>query len=212
MEVTASKIPDVLILEPKLHGDSRVTVETVRAALFQERGIKLKFVQDNQSRSTKGTLQASLSVCVPARKTGTRAGRRGVRCCGRSKRELADIWAMGGRIPVCRKSLGSSSGFAHGFYVVSESADLSYKCTEYYHPEDDFSLRWDDPGLAIKWPLLTPKPLLSAKDLAQNPSKGYLCFHEQAFSSCWLFGQPGHAIQQHWYGQVAASYGVAGGY
>ena len=64
------------------------------------------------------------------------------------------------------KQLWVPPGFAHGFYVVSESADLSYKCTEYYHPEDDFSLRWDDSGLAIQWPLLASKPLLSVKDLA----------------------------------------------
>ena len=57
-----------------------------------------------------------------------------------------------------------SPGFAHGFYVRSESADLCYKCTDYYHREDDHSLLWNDPGVSVNWPLVTPQPLLSPKD------------------------------------------------
>jgi dTDP-4-dehydrorhamnose 3,5-epimerase len=61
------------------------------------------------------------------------------------------------------------AGFAHGFYVVSESAELVYKCTEYYHPEDDYSLLWNDPELAIVWPLVDSEPLLSDKDKNAKP-------------------------------------------
>jgi dTDP-4-dehydrorhamnose 3,5-epimerase len=60
-------------------------------------------------------------------------------------------------------------GFAHGFYVTSESAVLSYKCTDYYHPEDDYSLLWNDEEIGVQWPLVEPEPLLSNKDLAAQP-------------------------------------------
>ena len=62
------------------------------------------------------------------------------------------------------KQLWVPPGFAHGFYVTSESAELSYKCTEYYHPEDDHSLLWNDSSIAIEWPLVSDSPLLSNKD------------------------------------------------
>ncbi len=175
MKLTISKIPDVLILEPKLHGDSRgYFLETFRASIFKERGIDLRFVQDNQSRSTQGTLRGLhyqhafpqgklvrvlvgevFDVAVDLRESSPTFGR----------------WVGEYLSAENHKQLWVPPGFAHGFYVVSESADLSYKCTEYYHSEDDFSLRWDDPALAIQWPLLAPKPLLSAKDLAAKSLK-----------------------------------------
>ena len=170
MNVTASNISDVLVLEPKVHGDSRgYFMETFRASLFQERGMELNFVQDNQSRSTQGTLRGLhfqhmfpqgklvrvlvgevFDVAVDLRESSRTFGH----------------WVGEYLSADNQKQLWVPPGFAHGFYVVSESADLSYKCTEYYHPDDDFSLRWDDPSLAIQWPLMAPKPLLSAKDLA----------------------------------------------
>jgi dTDP-4-dehydrorhamnose 3,5-epimerase len=67
------------------------------------------------------------------------------------------------------KQLWVPPGFAHGFYVTSDSAELSYKCTEYYHPEDDHSLLWNDPALAIDWPLVSESPLLSDKDKNAKP-------------------------------------------
>ena len=65
-----------------------------------------------------------------------------------------------------KKQLWIPPGFAHGFYVLSETAELSYKCTDYYHPEDDHSLLWNDSEVGIQWPLLDSSPLLSAKDEA----------------------------------------------
>lgn len=168
MLITPTAIPDVLLLEPAVHGDERgYFMETFRRSHFLERGIDFDFVQDNQSRSVQGTLRGlhyqrefpqgklarALSgelfdVAVDIRKSSPTFGQWvGVVLSGQNKRQL---W-----IP---------PGFAHGFYVISESAELSYKCTEYYHPEDDHSILWNDPDIGIEWPLIDVEPLLSGKD------------------------------------------------
>ena len=175
MKVIESKIPEVLILDPKLNGDSRgYLMETFRATIFSERDIELSFVQDNQSRSIQGTLrglhyqhefpQGKLvrvlngevyDVAVDLRQSSATFGQ----------------WVGEHLTSENHKQLWIPPGFAHGFYVLSDFADLCYKCTEYYHPDDDYSLRWDDPDLAIQWPLLASKPLLSSKDLAAKSLK-----------------------------------------
>lgn len=168
MIITPTAIPDVLLLEPAVHGDERgYFMETFRRSHFQDHGIDLDFVQDNQSRSVQGTLRGlhyqldypqgklarALSgelfdVAVDIRKSSPTFGQWvGVILSGENKKQL---W-----IP---------PGFAHGFYVMSESAELSYKCSEYYHPEDDHSILWNDPDIGIDWPLINAEPLLSAKD------------------------------------------------
>ena len=170
MQIAPKKIPDVWTLEPTRHGDERgYFMETFRASHFLERGIELAFVQDNQSRSAKGTLRGLhyqrenpqgklvrvltgevFDVAVDLRQSSATFGQ----------------WVGEYLSADNHRQLWVPPGFAHGFYVLSEFADLSYKCTDYYHPEDDFSLRWNDPDLGIKWPLLHSKPLLSPKDLA----------------------------------------------
>ncbi|MCG8415088.1 MAG: dTDP-4-dehydrorhamnose 3,5-epimerase [Pseudomonadales bacterium] len=168
MNITETAIPDVWLLEPTVHGDDRgFFMETFRASHFADRGIDLQFVQDNQSRSVQGTLrglhyqlqfpQGKLArvlsgevfdVAVDIRQSSPTFGQWvGEVLSGENKKQL---W-----IP---------PGFAHGFYVMSETAELSYKCTEYYHPEDDYSIAWNDPDIGIKWPLVSESPLLSAKD------------------------------------------------
>lgn len=170
MKIIESAIPNVLIFEPAVHGDERgYFMETFRDSFFSDRGIEVNFVQDNQSKSVQGTLrglhyqlqhpQGKLArivsgevfdVAVDLRKSSKYFGKSvGVVLSAENKRQL---W-----IP---------PGFAHGFYVISESAELLYKCTDYYHPEDDNSLLWNDPGLEIEWPLLGQQPLLSEKDKA----------------------------------------------
>ena len=168
MKITQTAIADVLILEPTLHGDDRgYFMETWRQSHFREQGIALEFVQDNQSKSRRGTLrglhyqlkypQGKLAriisgevfdVAVDMRRTSPTFGRWvGVVLSGENHKQL---W-----IP---------PGFAHGFYVMSDYAELLYKCTDYYHPEDEFSLLWNDPAIGISWPLLDDSPLLSEKD------------------------------------------------
>ncbi|PCJ27762.1 MAG: dTDP-4-dehydrorhamnose 3,5-epimerase [SAR86 cluster bacterium] len=168
MKIISTAIPDVLILEPTVHGDERgYFMETFRESFFSDNGLDLKFVQDNQSRSTQGTLrglhyqlkhpQGKLArivsgevfdVAVDMRKNSEFFGKSvGVILSAENKKQL---W-----IP---------PGFAHGFYVLSESAELLYKCTDYYCPQDDNSLCWSDPTLEIAWPLIETEPLLSEKD------------------------------------------------
>lgn len=168
MKITQSPIPEVLIFEPTVFGDERgYFMETWRQSCFDEQGIDLSFVQDNHSKSSRGTLrglhyqlqhpQGKLArvvqgevfdVAVDMRRSSATFGQWfGLVLSGANKKQL---W-----IP---------PGFAHGFYVMSETAELLYKCTDYYHPEDDNSLRWDDPDIGIDWPDMDAQPLLSAKD------------------------------------------------
>lgn len=168
MKISKTRIPGILIFEPTVHGDERgYFMETWRQSWFEEQGIKLRFVQDNQSKSGKGILrglhyqinhpQGKLTrvvsgevfdVAVDLRRSSPHFGEwYGIILSGENKKQL---W-----IP---------PGFAHGFCVISETAELLYKCTDYYHPEDEFSLSWDDKAIGIAWPRLDSPPLLSNKD------------------------------------------------
>jgi dTDP-4-dehydrorhamnose 3,5-epimerase len=168
MKIIKTSIPDVLLLEPTVHGDARgYFMETFREAWFKENGIDLRFVQDNQSRSVQGTLRGLhyqlkqaqgklvrvvsgevFDVAVDMRKGSATFGQwTGEILSAQNKRQL---W-----VP---------PGFAHGFYVVSESAELYYKCTDYYCPEHEHSLLWNDPAVGIEWPLVSASPVLSGKD------------------------------------------------
>lgn len=174
MEVMATEIPEVLLIKPKVFGDTRgFFMETFRASWFSERGIVANFVQDNHSASTRGVLrglhyqiknpQGKLvrvtagevyDVAVDLRKSSPTFGKSvGVHLSAENKNIF---W-----VP---------PGFAHGFLVLSEYAEFNYKCTEYYAPEHDRSLLWNDPALKINWPLgdIT-MPTLSAKDQAATP-------------------------------------------
>lgn len=168
MNVVATAIPDVLIIEPKVFGDSRgFFLESYNARELQARaGITVPFVQDNHSRSQRGVLRGLhyqladpqgklvrvaqgevLDVSVDIRRSSPTFGQWvAVRLSADNQRQL---W-----IP---------PGFAHGFVVLSDTADFLYKTTAYYNPAAERCIRWDDPQLAIDWQLQGP-PLLSAKD------------------------------------------------
>ncbi|HLM46497.1 MAG TPA: dTDP-4-dehydrorhamnose 3,5-epimerase [Myxococcaceae bacterium] len=169
MNVLTTELAGLLIIEPKVFGDERgFFLETFNAQRYAEAGIPGPFVQDNYSRSVKGTLRglhfqepqpqgklvsvvagAVWDVAVDIRKGSPTFGKWvGVELTADNKRQF---W-----VP---------PGFAHGFYVLSESADFQYKCTALYAPQHDRGLRWDDPDLAISWPL-SGSPKLSAKDAA----------------------------------------------
>ena len=168
MKIIVSNIPDILVFEPTVYSDGRgYFMETWRQSVFDAQGIDAGFVQDNQSNSNRGILrglhyqlnhpQGKLArvvsgevfdVAVDLRKSSAYFGRWiGILLSAENKKQL---W-----IP---------PGFAHGFYVMSDSAELLYKCTDYYDPEDDHSLLWNDETVGIDWPLLDSKPLLSDKD------------------------------------------------
>lgn len=169
MKVTASVIPDVLIIEPKVFGDDRgFFFESFNQRSFREAsGLDVTFVQDNHSKSARNVLRGLhyqinqpqgklvrviagevFDVAVDIRSNSMTFGRWvGEILSGDNKRQL---W-----IP---------SGFAHGFLVLSESAEFLYKTTDYWEPKHERCIVWNDPTLAIKWPVLQVEPLLSAKD------------------------------------------------
>ncbi|WP_271409665.1 dTDP-4-dehydrorhamnose 3,5-epimerase [Pseudomonas sp. Q1-7] len=170
MNVITTELQDVLILEPRLFGDDRgFFYESFNARTFAEAtGVDRDFVQDNHSRSQRGVLRGLhyqlqqaqgklvrvvqgevFDVAVDVRRSSPTFGRWvGVHLSAENKRQL---W-----VP---------EGFAHGFLVLSDYAEFLYKTTDYYAPEHERCIRWDDPDLAIDWPL-TEAPQLSAKDKA----------------------------------------------
>ena len=168
MKVTPTELPGVLLVEPKVFRDVRgFFLETFQAERYAAAGIPGPFVQDNLSRSGKGTLRglhfqephaqgklvqvlrgAVWDVAVDVRKGSPHFGR----------------WVGAELNDENRHQLWIPSGFAHGFCVLSESADFFYKCTALFAPEAERAVRWDDPALGIRWPLEAPR--LSAKDAA----------------------------------------------
>ncbi|MGQ7816786.1 dTDP-4-dehydrorhamnose 3,5-epimerase [Metapseudomonas furukawaii] len=175
MKAIPTAIPDVIVLEPRVFGDERgFFFESFNARAFTEAtGLERDFVQDNHSRSQRGVLRGLhyqlqsaqgklvrvvqgevFDVAVDIRRSSPTFGRWvGVHLSAENKRQL---W-----IP---------EGFAHGFLVLSESAECLYKTTDYYAPEHERCIRWNDPDLAIDWPL-KDAPQLSAKDQAGSAFK-----------------------------------------
>lgn len=174
MNVIKTEIPDVLIFEPKVFGDERgFFFESFNQKVFEEAvGRKVEFVQDNHSKSSKGVLRGLhyqlepyaqgklvrcvvgevFDVAVDIRKSSSTFGKWvGVNLSAENKRQL---W-----IP---------EGFAHGFLVLSETAEFLYKTTNYYHPQSDRGIKWDDPSINISWPV-DSQVLLSAKDNKYPP-------------------------------------------
>ncbi|MDT3672282.1 MAG: dTDP-4-dehydrorhamnose 3,5-epimerase [Aromatoleum sp.] len=168
MKATPTAIPDVLVIEPKVFGDARgFFFESFNARAFRDAtGLEETFVQDNHSRSARGVLRglhyqirqpqgklvrvvrgAVFDVAVDLRRASPTFGRwAGVELSEDNHRQF---W-----VP---------PGFAHGFVVLTESADFLYKTTDYYAPEHERCLKWDDPAVGIDWPL-DAEPVLSAKD------------------------------------------------
>ncbi|ADU34996.1 MULTISPECIES: dTDP-4-dehydrorhamnose 3,5-epimerase [Variovorax] len=171
MKISPTIIPDVLILEPKVFGDARgFFLESYNEEVFRRAtGSDLAFKQDNHSRSSKGVLRglhyqvkqpqgklvrvvqgAVFDVAVDIRPTSPTFGKWvGVELNESNHRQL---W-----VP---------PGLAHGFLVLSETADFLYKTTDYYAPAHERSIAWNDPAIGIDWPLSGASPVLSAKDAA----------------------------------------------
>ena len=175
MIILEANIPDVLIFRPKTHGDDRgFFMETFRVSYFRERGLNFEFVQDNHSFSMRSTLRGLhfqrqrpqgklvrvlagevFDVAVDIRRSSPTFGR----------------WVGEFLSSHNKKQLWVPPGFAHGFFVTSETADVSYKCTEYYDSHDEFSLLWNDPDVGVDWPIQDCDPLLSDRD--KNASSLY---------------------------------------
>jgi dTDP-4-dehydrorhamnose 3,5-epimerase len=169
MEFTPTAIPDVICIRPKVFEDERgYFMETFRAQLFAEEGIQYTFVQDNHSSSRQGVLRGLhyqihqaqgklvrvilgevFDVAVDLRRSSPTFGR----------------WVAENLSGGNKKMIWIPPGFAHGFYVISEQAEVAYKTTEYYAPEWDRVLMWNDPKVGITWPLINgTSPELSERD------------------------------------------------
>lgn len=170
MKITPTAIADVWLIEPTVFGDHRgFFMETFRQSLFEERWPGIQFVQDNHSRSSQGILRGlHYQLTQPQGKL--------VRVVSGEIYDVAvdmrkDSPTFGQHVGAVlsadnKHQLWVPPGFAHGFYVMSESAEMVYKCTDYYAPDDEYSLLWNDPELNIEWPLITAAngPVLSDKD------------------------------------------------
>ena len=171
MRVTPTEIPDVLLVEPRVFGDDRgFFFESWNRRALAEAGLDAEFVQDNHSRSARGVLRGLhyqirhaqgklvrvvagevLDVVVDLRRRSPTFGRHVALTLSADNRRM--LW-----VP---------PGFAHGFCVTSASADFLYKTTDYWHPEHERTLLWNDPALAIAWPV--EAPVIAAKDAAGAP-------------------------------------------
>jgi len=171
MNITSTEIPEVKLVTPRVFGDSRgYFFETYHAERYAELGLEARFVQDNVSRSQHGTLRG-LHLQSPH---------------GQGKL----VWVLMGEVydvavdvrvgsPTFGRFVGQllseenhlqlyvPPGFAHGFVVTSEHAIFAYKCTDFYHPEAEVGVAWNDPAIGIAWPV--EKPLLSDKDRKHPP-------------------------------------------
>lgn len=169
MNVVALPLPGVMLIEPRVFGDARgFFMESWNRKVFAEHGLDLDFVQDNHSRSARGVLRglhyqleqpqgklvrvtqgAVFDVAVDVRRASPHFGQ----------------WTGHELSADNQRMLWIPPGFAHGFLVLSESADFLYKTTTYYAPQWDRGIRWDDPEIGVAWPL-DGAPQLSAKDAA----------------------------------------------
>jgi dTDP-4-dehydrorhamnose 3,5-epimerase len=168
MKATHTDLPEVLVIEPDVFGDDRgFFLEIFRASRYAEFGVPGLFLQDNWSRSRRGTLRglhfqepkpqgklvyvvqgAVFDVAVDVRRGSPRFGK----------------WVGMELSEANRRQLWVPPGFAHAFCVTSEVADFIYKCTDVYSPETERAVLWNDPDIGIRWPI--PDPLLSKKDAA----------------------------------------------
>ena len=167
--VTQSPIEGLYIIEPAVHGDNRgYFMETYNQRDMEEAGLNMKFVQDNQSMSVKGVLRglhfqkqfpqgklvrvirgSVFDVAVDLRKGSATYGKwYGVELTAENKKQFY-----------------ISPGFAHGFLVLSDEAEVCYKCTDFYHPEDEGGLAWNDPAIGIQWPQVSGNCLIDGTPL-----------------------------------------------
>lgn len=169
MKFTATKIPDVIIVEPKVHEDSRgFFFESWNIREFKAAGLVAPFVQDNHSRSTRGSLRGlHYQVGDPQGKLVrvVRGEVYDVAVDVRKGSPTLGAWVGHHLSSSNHKMLWIPPGFAHGFYVLSDDTEFLYKCTGLYSPADERTLKWDDRDIGIEWPLIGGRPpLISEKD------------------------------------------------
>lgn len=174
MKVTPTAIPEVLVIEPKVFGDARgFFFESFNQKAFNEAtGLTETFVQDNHSRSARGVLRGLHYQLQQPQGKLVRVVRGAVFDVAVDIRKSAPTFGQWVGVELSEdnhKQLWVPSGFAHGFVVLSETADFLYKTTDYYAPAHERCIAWDDATVGIVWPELGEAPTLSTKDLAGLP-------------------------------------------
>lgn len=171
MHVEPTALPGVLLITPKVHRDGRgFFIETYHEERYQAAGMPARFVQDNHSQSGRGTLrglhaqlkrpQAKLVRCVEGRIWD-------VACDVRVGSPTFGVWVGAELSAETGLQIYVPTGFVHGFAVLSETAQVEYKCSDIYVPDDQLTVLWNDPQLKVQWPL--EAPVLSDKDRDAKP-------------------------------------------
>lgn len=170
MNIVETSLPGVLIFEPKVYGDPRgFFVETFRDEWLQQAKLNIRFIQDNLSRSSKGVLRGLHYQLQHTQGKLVRVSRGAVFDVAVDVRRGSPHFGQWTGIildDINHRQLYVPAGFAHGFCVLSDTADFNYKCTDYWHPQSETGILWNDPAIGIDWPMLDQAWLLSDKDRA----------------------------------------------
>ena len=173
MKIEATNIPEVLVLKPDVHGDHRgLFMETWRKEWFSKFAPGLEFVQDNYSKSVKGTLRGLHYQIINPQGKLIRVVNGEIFDAAVDIRKSSPTFGMWTGVTLSdenKKSLWVPPGFAHGFYVISETAEITYKCTNYYKVEHERSLLWNDPEVGIAWPFHDTDVIISERDSQASP-------------------------------------------
>lgn len=171
MRRAETALPEVFLIEPDVHSDSRgFFLESYHQQKFEQMGIRDRFVQDNHSLSVRGTLRGLHYQLRYAQ----------AKLCRVTRGEVLDVavdvrrgsptfakWVSATLSAENKRQIYIPKGFAHGFVVLSETAEFLYKCSDFYHPEDEHGILWNDPELGIDWEI--SNPTLSGKDQRNLP-------------------------------------------
>lgn len=168
MNIIETALPGVLIIEPRVFGDARgFFMETWNAAAFAEAGLDLAFVQDNHSRSQKGVLRGLHFQNPGPQGKLVRVARGAVFDVAVDLRASSPTFGQWVGVELSadnKRMFWVPEGFAHGFLTLEDDTDFLYKCTAPYAPQSEFTLAWDDPAVAIDWPVTGHDPIISDKD------------------------------------------------
>lgn len=172
MKVIKTNLPGVVVIEPDLFGDKRgFFLETYREDVLNDAGINAHFVQDNHSRSSQGVLRGLHYQMMQTQGKLVRVATGSVFDVAVDIRLGSPSFGQWYGLELNEKNMRMlyvPAGFAHGFVVLSDSADFIYKCTDYYHPESELGIAWDDPELAIGWSIDAIKDKISLSDKDRN--------------------------------------------
>lgn len=181
MQFEPTRIPDVILIKPKVFGDSRgYFLETWQEKRFAEAGIPVKFVQDNHSHSQQYTLRGMHYQIQQAQGKLVRVTRGAVFDVAIDLRRNSSTfgqWVGAELDDIHHHMLWVPPGFAHGFLALSAEVDFLYKCTDFYAPQHERTIRWNDPAVGIEWPLPAgQQPIIAPRDAQAGGIKDAECF------------------------------------